>query len=200
MSTPETPHGPGEPRIAGNDRPSAYMTGLTAPLSELPWSADFVMQAIEILPVALRGGKIWSYSPEHADSFVIGWPTGEKPEEVAARTVERLGLPPDILHSTSWRHSGNEVVLTYVCVVDASAPPPDSWRTLPVERAELARGDETAPPQHIAVDQVREHALRHLAWLTNDDPVIKERLVGWGPALSRYVPEPFRAFAGAPPA
>ncbi len=36
-------------------RPSAHIQGLPDPLSEIPWSADFVMQAIEVLPVTYRG-------------------------------------------------------------------------------------------------------------------------------------------------
>jgi len=67
----------------------------------MPWSADFVMQAIEILPVAMRDHGIWYFAPEHADSFVVGWPAGEKPEVVAARAVEQLQMKPLILHSTS---------------------------------------------------------------------------------------------------
>ena len=180
------------------DRPSEDITGLSGPLSELPWSADFVMQDIEILPVAMRDSGIWFFAPEHAPSFVVGWPAGEKPEVVAARAVEHLRLKPLVLHSTSWRHVGTEVVLTYLCVVEPTADPPESWRTAPMTRAELARGDATAPPQNIGVLQVQEHALRHLAWLTKDDPVIREELADWVEAFSGYVPEHFRAFGGPP--
>ncbi len=181
-----------------SDRPSDDIAGLHDPLSEMPWSADFVMQAIEILPVAMRDGGIWYFAPEHADSFVVGWPAGEKPEVVAARAVEQLQMKPLILHSTSWRHAGTEVVLTYLCVVEPTATTPKSWRTAPMARAELARGDVIAPPQNIGVIQVQEHALRHIAWLTKDDPVIREELEDWTDALSGYVPEPFRAFGGPP--
>ena len=44
--------------------------------------------------------------------------------------------------------------------------------------------------------QVQEHALRHLAWLRQDDPVIADLLDDWSDALSDYVPEPFRALGG----
>ena len=46
--------------------------------------------------------------------------------------------------------------------------------------------------------QVQEHALRHLSWLTRDDPAIARALPDWGDVLSGYVPEPFRAFGGPP--
>jgi hypothetical protein len=44
------------------------------------------------------------------------------------------------------------------------------------------------------VTQVVEHGLRHLCWLSYDDPVIKSRLSpNWLAALAEYVSEPFRA-------
>ena len=122
------------------------------------------------------------------------------PEEVAARAMEQLGLRPLVLHSTSWRHSGGEVVLTYLAVVDPAAVPPDSWEAAAVRHVELARGEATAPPPAIGVAQVLEHALRHLSWLVGDDAVIATALPDWTDVLKRYVPEPFRAFVGfAPP-
>jgi hypothetical protein len=178
------------------NRPSSEITGLPGPASELPWSADFVMQAIEILPVALREDVIVGLRPDCADSFVVGWPAGARPEQVAAQALAGLGLEPIILHSTSWRHSGGEVVLTYIAVVAPDAPLPESWELEPVRHAELARGDATAPPPVIDITQVVEHALRHLCWLSHDDEAIKAALDGWEPALGDYVPEPFRSLRG----
>jgi hypothetical protein len=178
------------------DPPSRRIEGLAPPLSELPWSADFVMQSIEILPVVLSGGRLTSLRPDCADSFVVGWPAGARPEEVAAGALDRLGLEPVVLHSTSWRHAGAEVVLTYLAVVRSAIPVPESWTAEPVTHAELARGDATAPPPAIGVAQVLEHALRHLAWLVRDDPAIVRALPDWVDVLTGYVPEPFRAFGG----
>ena len=157
------------------------------------------MQAIEILPVLLRRGRIWSLRPEHAESFVLGWPAGARPEEVSAQAMVQLGLEPTILHSTSWRHAGKEVVLTYIAVVSPDSVPPPSWQIVEVTHPELARGDATAPPSSIGVMQVQEHGLRHLAWLRKDDPTIAALLSKWARALSDYTPEPFRAFGGLAP-
>lgn len=179
-------------------RPSHQIEGLPAPLSELPWSADFVMQAIEILPVTLRDGQIFFLCPDCADSFIVGWPAGARPEEVAARALEQLGMEPIVLHSTSWRHAGEEVVLTYLAVVSPSGGSPPSWEISLVTHAELARGDATAPPPAIGVLQVLEHALRHLAWLVRDDQAIASALPDWPEILTDYLPEPFRAFAESP--
>ena len=63
----------------------------------------------------------------------------------------------------------------------------------PVARAELARGDATAPPPTIGIDQVVEHALRHLSWLAKDDPVVATELSSWVGSLAAYEPEPFRS-------
>jgi hypothetical protein len=176
------------------DLPSQQIKGLPAPLSELPWSAEFVVQAIEILPVSKGDDGLVSLTPVHADSFIVGWPARAQPEEVATRALQTLGFEPIVLHSTSWRHAGGEVVLTYLAVVESSVNLPESWLREPVARAELARGDATAPPSAIGVAQVLEHALRHLAWLVGEDEVIAKALPGWKTLLESYVPEPFRAF------
>ncbi len=179
-----------------DERPSAHVAGLPAAASELPWSADFVMQAIEILPVALRDGRLYCLRPIHADSFVVGWPVRARPEEVALKALAQLGMEPIVLHSTSWRQADDEVVLTYLAVVSQHTRPPVSWELTPVTHAELARGEATAPPVAVGVAQVQEHALRHLAWLLRDDAVIAGLLSDWSNILADYVPEPFRAFGG----
>ena len=120
-------------------------------------------------------------------------------EEVAAQAMVQLGMEPAVLHSTSWRHAGKEVVLTYIAVVPPGSAPPPSWQIVEVARSELARGDATAPPSSIGIMHVQEHALRHLAWLRQDDPTIAGLLGDWSHALSDYIPEPFRAFGGLAP-
>ena len=178
------------------DRPSRNIDSMPGPLSEALWSPDFVMQAIEVLPVSLRRGRLWSLRPEHADSFVVAWPASARPEEVAERAMVQLGMEPAVLHSTSWRHADKEVVLTYIAVVSPDSVPPPSWQITEVARSQLARGDATAPPSSIDIMQVQEHALRHLAWLRQDDPTIATLLEDWSDALSDYIPEPFRALGG----
>jgi hypothetical protein len=152
-----------------SERPSDIIRGLPEPASELPWSADFVMQAIEILLVMRRDGYLLTLQPEHASSFVVGWPASRKPEDVALRALAGLGIRPTVLHSTSWRQSGDEVVLTYLAVVPADTRLPSSWQISPVIHTELARGGVDTPPPVIGVSQVLEHALRHLAWLVHED-------------------------------
>ncbi|MCA1833437.1 MAG: hypothetical protein ABR548_08530 [Actinomycetota bacterium] len=178
-----------------NEPPSRSITGLPEALSEVPWSADFVMQVIEILPVTLREGAIIQVQPNHADSFIVGWPAGREPADVAVGALSRLGFDPIVVHSTSWRYAESEVVLTYLAVVSPTTEPPASWGTTPVQRSDLARGEATTAPANIAVAQVLEHALRHLSWLTKDDAAIAAALPDWGNVLTSYLPEPFRQLA-----
>ena len=123
---------------------------------------------------------------------------GKRPEEVAEQAMTMLGMQPLVLHSTSWRQAEGEVVLTYIAVVPPDSAPPPSWQIVDVSHAELARGDATAPPSSIDIMQVQEHALRHIAWLRQDDPVIADLLDDWSDALADYIPEPFRALGGPP--
>lgn len=171
---------------------------LAPPISSTAWSADFVFQSIEILPVALRAGGLWWFRPEHALSLRVGWPPAGKPGEIVVQALARYGLTPLLVHSTSWRHEGDEIVLTYVAAVDepgeSSEMPPRMMEVLPVGRAALARGDALGPPTDIGIEQVVEHAFRHLAWLLADDAVVGETLGEWASQLRAYEPEPFRAF------
>ena len=88
------------------------------------------------------------------------------------------------------------MVLTYVAVLPGGQAPPGPGAPLvqrQLGRVELARGDATAPPARIDVDQVLEHALRHLSWLAKDDPVVAEELRDWAVVLDANEPEPFRS-------
>jgi hypothetical protein len=80
--------------------------------------------------------------------------------------------PPDggVLHSTSWRFAGGQIVLTY-----AALPDPDpGTATVLHPPAEPARGIASMAPSPPQVDQadVVAHACRHLAFLHHTDPVV----------------------------
>ena len=164
------------------------------PVSSQPWSPDFVVQTLEVLPVSLTdGGLIW-LKPVHADSLRIGLSPRAKPAEAVLGVLRWYPLQPIVVHSTSWRHEEGRVILTYIAVVAApQGLPADSLVSLPVGRAELARGEAMAAPAAIGVDAVLEHALRHLSWLVRDDPSVMETLASWKSVLAEFQPEPFRA-------
>lgn len=167
------------------------------PVSSLPWSPDFVAQTLEVLPVGLgsSGGLFWM-KPVHADSLRVGLSPSAKPHQAVLDVLKWYPLEPIVVHSTSWRHEDGRVILTYVAVVeDPVTLPDDSLVKLPVGRAELARGGAVTAPRSIGIDAVLEHALRHLSWLVQDDPAVKQALAAWTGALAQFQPEPFRALA-----
>jgi hypothetical protein len=151
------------------------------------------MQSIEILPVFLDDGIPYWVKPIHAQSYRVGWPVSRAPGEIVVDTMAGLGFHPLLAHSTSWRED-EEVVLTYVAVIRPPDLPDANIEPIRVGHTDLARGDEFARPGEIGVDQVVEHAFRHLSWLVRDDAVVKRTLADWTEVLETYMPEPFRAF------
>jgi hypothetical protein len=169
---------------------------LGPPLSNVPWSPQLVAQSLEVLPVGLRDGKLFWLRPVHAPSLRVGISTSAEPSQIVIDVVAWYPLLPRVVHSTSWRYEEGRIVLTYVVVVDPPLHlPPNSLELLPVKRSDLARGSSMAPAESITVDAVLEHAVRHLAWLSRDDPAIATVLVDWSEALKGYRPEPFQALS-----
>jgi hypothetical protein len=101
---------------------------------------------------------------------------------------------PALVHSTSWRRDRGTVLLSFLVVIgDDQAP---QYESVPIARAVLARGTATDAPSAVRAEQVIEHGLRHLSWLSNDDPAVSEALTpAWRRLLAAYVPEPFRHLA-----
>jgi hypothetical protein len=154
------------------------------------------MQSLEVLPIFLRGGRISWLRPQHADSLRVGWRAGARPADLVVAALDSYGLQPRLVHSTSWRHEGERVVLTYAAVVPfEQAPTGDDGplAAVPVGHVDLARGSVTGAPDRIEIEQVVEHALRHLSWLSKDDPVVRAELTEWSDVLATYEPEPFRS-------
>src|SRR5262249_21365724 len=115
----------------------------------------------------------------------------DDPVEVVTRLSRNLMGEPLLVHSTSWRRARGSVILSFV-VVNREDQAPD-LTGIPILRAELARGGAASPPASISYAQVLEHGLRHLAWLANDDDVVRAALSDdWKRVLGDYVPEPFR--------
>jgi hypothetical protein len=171
---------------------------LAPPVTDVVWSPAIVSQSLEAVFVCRRDDRIWNLRPIHAPSLRLGWGPGIEPGSVVIAAATRYDLRPLVVHSTSWRHEGDRLVLTYLAVVEPPEVLSEYLTAEPVGRADLARGDTLAPPSDIGVAQVIEHAFRHLAWLVVDDPAIGDALPDWTSVLSAYEPEPFRAF-GAPP-
>lgn len=172
------------------------MDAMGPPVSTTQWSPSFVAQTLEVLPVALGDDGLLWMKPLHADSLRVGLPPSSRPAEVVLEVLRWYPLAPIVVHSTSWRHEEGRIILTYVAVVEHPHEiAKDSLVALPVERAELARGEATAAPRNIGVEAVLEHALRHLSWLVRDDPAVMKELAAWTNVLAEFQPEPFRALS-----
>ena len=168
------------------------MGRLEPPVDASAWSPEFVAQRLELLIVHRVGDEIHALRPVHADALRVGWSPGRTADEILADVLARYPLTARVLHSTSWRHVDDQVVLTYLAVVEMPEALSEHLLDGPVTRADLARGEATAAPRQIVVAQVLEHALRHLAWLVADDPAVAAALPDWRSLLAPYVPEPFR--------
>lgn len=154
------------------------------------WEVGGPVQA-EVFVMCLRDDRLELTGPCGPDPWLLALGVTEHPVEVVDRIVRDVIGRPLLVHSTSWRRDREAVVLSFVVVVDEALT--GSMACRPIGRADLARSEATAAPREIATDQVVEHALRHLAWLAQDDPVVRAELsAGWREQLAAYVPEPFR--------
>ena len=159
---------------------------------EMPfaWDVEGPVQA-EVFVVWLHGDAIELTGPDGPVPWLLELGATEHPVEVVDRIVREVVGDPLLVHSTSWRRDRGAVILSFVVVIADGLV--GDMASRPVARTDLARSQATVAPRDIATDQVVEHALRHLAWLAEDDPVVREELSpGWKAALAAYVPEPFR--------
>ena len=145
----------------------------------------------EVFVLRMADGRIELAGPCGPDPWYVEVGAKDDPVEVVARLSRNLMGEPLLVHSTSWRRARGGVILSFV-VVNAEGQAPE-LAGISIDRAELARSDATRAPRKISANQVLEHGLRHLAWLANDDDVVKMTLSDdWKRLLSSYVPEPFR--------
>lgn len=149
---------------------------------------------VELLPLLLRDGGIYRYQHETLESWQVAFEPSRHPGDVARSELTRLKCEPKVIHSTSWRIQDDRLVLTYAAVLSGGGLR-DGFREVRVQPLSLARGTATDAPQDIGIEQVVEHALRHLAWLAREDEPVRSALgADWEEALSPYNPEPFSAF------
>ena len=145
----------------------------------------------EIFVVWLNGDDLELTGPCGAAPWLVELGATDHPVGVVDRIVRENVGEPRLVHSTSWRHDGDAVILSFVVVIDRGLV--GQMESAPIHRTDLARSAATAAPAEIAHEQVVEHGLRHLAWLAHDDPVVSAQLTDrWQAVLAGYVPEPFR--------
>ena len=141
--------------------------------------------------VRLRGEQLELTGPCGPDAWYIESHDEDDPMEIVKRLSTNLMGPPLLVHSTSWRRGQGGVLLSFLVVIgdDQAA----DLAGVPIIRAELTRNSATEAAKGVSSNQVVEHALRHMAWLAQDDAAVRATLSpAWVAALSGYVPEPFR--------
>jgi hypothetical protein len=144
---------------------------------------DFVGQALEVIPVGRDDGGLFWLKPLHSDSLRVGLPANARPAEVVVDVLKSYPLTALAVHSASWRHEEGTTVLTYVAAVEPPAP----------EALASFAPARIAPDEAAQTSPVVAHALRHVAWLRLNEPVVANVLAGWDEALEGFEPEPFRA-------
>jgi hypothetical protein len=145
----------------------------------------------EVFVIWLAGQHLELTGPCGSAPWLIEVGAHEHPVEAVTRMIRDVVGEPLLVHSTSWRREQNAVVLSFVAIIDEGLV--GDMESLPIGRAELARGTATAAPRAIASASVIEHGLRHMAWLAKEDPIVSAELSdGWREVLATYVPEPFR--------
>ena len=155
-----------------------------------PWGTEGPVQA-EVFVVRLRGDRLELTGPCGPDAWYIESHAEDDPMEVVKRLSTNLMGLPLLVHSTSWRRGAGGVILSFLVVVGEDQA--SELTSVPIGRAELARNSTTEAATGIATSQVVEHALRHMAWLAQDDVAVQAALSpAWLAALEGYVPEPFR--------
>jgi hypothetical protein len=155
-----------------------------------PWGTEGPVQA-EVFVVRLHGDRLELTGPCGPNAWYIESHAEDDPMEVVKRLSTNLMGPPLLVHSTSWRRGAGGVILSFLVVVGEDQA--SELASVPIGRADLARNTATDAATGIATSQVVEHALRHVAWLAQDDAAVKSALSpAWLAVLAGYMPEPFR--------
>ncbi len=155
----------------------------------IPLDVDGPVTA-EVLVVAMTDDGPVLTGPCGPAPWLIETDRQDHPFDTARRIATANLTDLTLLHSTSWRHERNAVILTFIAVV---ASVPESMQRSPIGRADLARGSATSAPEAIGFESVLEHGLRHLAWLAREDLAVGEVLDGrWHAYLQGFFPEPFQ--------
>ena len=139
----------------------------------------------------MRGDRLELTGPCGPNAWYIESADTDDPMELVKRLSTNLMGPPLLVHSTSWRRGPSGVLLSFLVVIGEDQA--SDLTSIPIGRTELARNTATEGARGVATSQVVEHALRHVAWLAQDDQAVRAALSpAWLAALAGYVPEPFR--------
>jgi hypothetical protein len=181
-------------RITGDPEPADLPGEVVRSVQQLSGRPSRMAPSLEILPIYLTGGRLYRLRPHGQASWKAEPTAATPPGQFVDSQLAQRGVQSVVVHSTSWRYEQARLVLTYLAIVSDAVLIPAGFDVEQVRRAELARGSAKDAPDSIDVAQVVEHGLRHISWLSKDDPVIARELSAeWKDVIASYVPEPFRA-------
>lgn len=150
---------------------------------------------VEVWPVAADEVGIWQVAgvqPWLSDPIRQDSDPHFEVEELLFAKAGILG--PALIHSTSWRSSGPNVILTYVVVVDVDGPVLGAWPDAkPISREVLVghppSGHGAAEPPAPHRLAVLGHAVRHVAFLRQFDTTAAAALpAAWDAPLDALRP------------
>jgi hypothetical protein len=154
---------------------------------------------LEVFPIYLSEGKPYVLIPRDQESWQLPLRISEKASDLVLGRLGSTPLEAEVIHSTSWRQDHENLLLTYIAVVRQPEKIPGGFKSLPVGHPGISRGGATSPPQNIPTEAVIHHALQHLAWIYQTDPVIKDTLPdSWGEALKPFQPKPAMSLESRP--
>ena len=122
----------------------------------------------------MRDGTLELTGPCGPDAWYIESHEEDDPMEIVRRLSTNLLGPPLLVHSTSWRRGFGGVLLTFLVVIGEEQAL--ELEGVPVTRTDLARNSATEAAKKVSTHQVVEHALRHMAWLAQDDAAVRATL------------------------
>ncbi len=145
----------------------------------------------EVFVVTHDGDRPLLTGPDGPQAWHIETAGAEHPLDLVREMVRKNMDGVQLVHSTSWRWDRQAVVLSFLVVIDPAGR--GEMAAVPIGRSELARSTAEEAPEHIGNEQVLEHAMRHLAWLDQEDQVVASTLSdAWKTELAGFVPAPFQ--------
>jgi len=121
------------------------------------------------------------YIESHTETIRWSW----------SASIDQSHGSPLLVHSTSWRRGASGVILSFLVVVGEDQA--SELASVPIGRPSW-RGTRQLTLQRDRHRKVVEHALRHVAWLAQDDEAVRAayRPPGWRcwRTIARAVPPP----------
>lgn len=149
---------------------------------------------IEVFPFIITPLGVWQVGEEETLEPLRCAVAEMDPQECAGHLVmETLGITPLLVHGTSWRYdAGSTLILSFAAVLPRGVNVFHLHAHACVCGRTRARGGPTTAPKEVQLEQVRDHALRHLAFLVQTDPSVEAVLtsissvLAWEPDVARF--------------